>query len=531
MVWFFRFPCCRALLVLLAAQAGWSLVAYGRAADVAVDVVADPGRPSVTQHDLVLADGRRLAFTTDVALQPLRGADGAVRANIFRVAYTVEPLQEGGTRPLAFVLNGGPGAASVFLHLGGLGPWVVGFDADGGVSPPPERLQPNPHTWLAFTDLVFVDPVGTGYSRAVGGAASGDDGDGNGQDRDADATAFWGVRQDVEALGAFMRDYLMGAGRWMSPIHVVGESYGGFRVAALARHLLTDEGLRLAGGVLVSPVIDFQLIHPRPIALSAWVVLFPSLAAAAEAHGRSPRMDEFGTLAAGLAAAEAFAVDRLLPGLAAGDRLPRARRRALLEDVAGFTGLPASVVRRRRGRIDRYTFAKELLREQERVLGLYDASFVSEDAAPDVPWFANDDPTLDAIKGPFTAGINHLLRTRLAFHSDRSYEVLNERVFTQWDWSTGVDGRFGFAGAGDDLKAALSLNPALRLWIVHGLYDLVTPYFASTYAVAQMHLASSLRDNLRFSTYHGGHMFYTHEASRTAFATEARSFFDEPIFE
>ncbi len=476
---------------------------------------------STTRHSLDI-DGRRIDYTATaerLAL-PRDGAAGP-EARIFYIAYVADPPEAGPPaveRPVTFVFNGGPGAASAFLNLGALGPRLVAFNEDGTVPPPPARLADNPQSWLAFTDLVFIDPVGTGFSRATGG--------------DNPNAPFWGVRQDLESVSRFIRLYLTRTGRWLSPVFLAGESYGGFRSAALAEQLQTRYGVGVNGAILVSPVIEFSLIDLDTLSVLPWMAVLPSYAAAAIHHDRATALpdgtspDGTGSLAAALAPVEAFARTGYLTGLARGAEMDGAERERFNEFLAQVTGLPPALIRRHNGRIPRDVFMRELLRDQTRVLGAYDASIAAIDPDPGSARFQGADPTLEGLFAPYTSAFNAYVRDELRFETDLPFFLLNYEVNRNWDWRSGIEGRQGFVGTAEDLESAMTLSPQLRVLIAHGYYDLVTPYFASAYVVDQLHLHETLRPNLTLRVYRGGHMFYTQREAREAFFRDARAFYD-----
>ncbi|MGH6886936.1 MAG: S10 family peptidase, partial [Geminicoccales bacterium] len=432
-------------------------------------------------------------------------------AHLFYVAYAADRA-EPGTRPVAFVLNGGPGASAAYLHLGALGPRRVVFDEDGAAPPAPPRIVPNPDTWLTFTDLVFIDPVETGFSR-IAATAEGEE----------DGARFLGTRADLNALSAFIRLWLSRNERWTSPKFLVGESYGGFRVAALADLLAERQGIQVNGAVLISPVIEFSLHDGDDYTLLPWVLRVPSFAAVAHRHGKgSLAAAASGDLESALDEVEAFSLAELLPGLARGDALAAPAARALYQRLAAMVGLPPELVRRHAGRIPRGVFAKELLRAERRVVSLYDGSLSAIDPEP-ARSSASRDSRLTRVTATLAAAINDYLRRDLDYETDRPYRVLNREVSREWEW--GGDGR-GFIGAADDLKAVLSREPSFRVLIVHGAYDLVTPYFTSVYVARQMRLDPEVRDAVSVEVYQGGHMFYTHGAPRARLARDARMLFE-----
>lgn len=486
---------------------------------IAEDAGSRPDLPETvtTEHVLTLPDGE-LAYGATAGFLPVGPESDAPDADIFYVAYVVRGA-DAAERPISFVLNGGPGAASVYLHLGALGPRRLVMGEDGLPAPPPARLQNNPHSWLAFTDLVFIDPVGTGYSRSRRNSG----GSGNG------GSGYWGVEKDLESLAAFIRLYLTRHDRWASPKVIVGESYGGFRVARLADSLQSEHLIPLNGAIMVSPALEFALQHRARFTLLPWIVTFPAMAVSAETHGRgglgAPDSVDVGPEA--LAEAEAFARGAMLRGLALGESLPEAERAALYADMAGFLGLSEREIADNRGRISPGEFSKLLLADEGRLVGRYDGSVSGLDPYPDRPGFAGGDPSFDFLLTAFADAIVPYLRESVGFETDRAYESLNRQVNRNWDWSDGERGSpFETLGSVDALYYGMAINPNLQVVIAHGLFDLITPYFASHYLVDTMGLSPALQDNLHLFDYYGGHMFYTHDESLAAFADDLRSVYE-----
>jgi len=458
---------------------------------------ADPWAlpPEVTtSHRLALPDGP-LAYEAMAGTLELRNAKGEPEARIFHVAYRMEG-PDPGTRPITYVFNGGPGAASAFLHIGGIGPWA--FRPTQGPGPVPSGpLAENAATWLAFTDLVFVDPVGTGWSRSVEGTEEAD-------------RRFWEVGRDLDALARFVRQHRVRTGRTASPTYLAGESYGGFRTARLAETLQTDHGVDLTGIVMISPVLDFAMLEEERHELLPWVVHLPSLAAVnLEAQGRlTPDA---------LRPVERFALTDYLVGLAA----PRGAMDALVPRIAETVGLPDGVVARFRGRIPIRAFAKERGRGDGTggaVASLYDGSTLTADPYPESPMARGPDILLQGAVAPFTTAFVHYAREALGYRTERPYAVLNGEVSGRWDYGRG--GRSA-TGALDALREALSADPGLKAMIVHGVTDLVTPYFASSYVLGQMPMG----ERVRLGLYAGGHMMYLRAAPRAELAAEVRDFY------
>ncbi len=508
---------------------------------------ASPSRQGcTTQHTLTTPQGM-VPYLAEAQWQVLYDHDQPV-AELFYVAYTVESA-DAPSRPLTFVVNGGPGAASAYLHMGALGPKRVCFQANGGLPKPPVRVEDNLETWLPFTDLVFIDPIGTGFSRALPKPKDHETQDAPHSEppkakapvdapvTPAEATTpaaaaqeqakiFWSLDRDLKALGDFIQRYLSAQHRWLSPIFIAGESYGGFRVAKLARSLQQDFGVGLNGVVIISPVLEFDLLYGTDYSLANWAVAIPSMAAAAVHHGRVSTED---SPEAHAAKAETFARQALIPALALGNLALEADRQRVYGDLAALIGLPVEVVQRHRGRVDIGTFARELLKDQTRLLGLYDASVTAIDPFPNRPLNDGTDPTLEGLDRLFTGAINHHLRSTLGIATPLTYHLLNYEVFKAWTFLTDQSEKQGFVGAMDDLRVAMALNPHMQVVINHGIYDLVTPYFSSNLLMDLMPLSPELRPNLSLRHFKGGHMFYTWEDSRQQWQRSMAAFYQRAL--
>ncbi|AZO08990.1 peptidase S10 [Mesorhizobium sp. M3A.F.Ca.ET.080.04.2.1] len=445
--------------------------------------------PQVTSHSITLA-GRKLDYQAKAGTLSLLSGKGEVTAEIFYVAYSQQAPAPAKQRPVTFVFNGGPGAASAYLHLGALGPRVIATAADGEFLPPPQKLVDNPDSWLDMTDLVFVDPVGTGYSREAPGH---------------DAKEFWGVDQDAKSVGAFIRLYLAQNGRTASPLFLAGESYGGFRAALLARTLQEDVGLSPSGIVLISPALEFMLVRPDQFDQLHWALELPALAAArlgADGIGGE-------ALRSRLAEVEHYALGdyltALTSGLEQGGKLASGR-------VAEITGLPLDLVRRNFARIPTGLFAKEFSRANGKVLSPYDAMIGTADIAPQSAQAGGPDPVLDGSIPALTSAFVAYARDELNFHTDMSYRLLNGEVSHGWDYGSSEQ---GYAGVMNDLQRARSLNPSLGVVIVNGYTDLVTPYLASRYLVNQIPTLAGAKP-IRLDVVEGGHMMYFRPDGRRA---------------
>lgn len=499
-----------------------SPMAHSQTPQATVDLPA----PVETQHT-VATENRQLAYSATAGLLPIGDDPSRPEATMFYIAYTVAG-QKADERPITFLFNGGPGASSAFLHLGGIGPRKLRLNADGTPPPPPVRLEDNALTWLAFTDLVFVDPVGTGYSQ-VSPPQNVKNDESKGQTGDA-LGKFWGVQQDLASLGAFIRLYLTRSDRWMSPKVLVGESYGGLRAAALSQRLPTDFDMSLNGVILISPALEYAILQGgSDYNLLPWIVTLPSFAATASHHGRNTLADRRSDLPAALAPVETFAVSAMLTGLAQADILPAAERDAFYTALAHFTGLPRALVTRRRGRISITIFAKELLRDQGLLVGRYDGTMTGPDPYPEEMGFAGGDPSFEFLTALYAPALLAYLRDDLQYRRDTVYRVLNPETHHKWDFTSALPGKQGFVGVSSSLKLGLTVNPALQVLITHGYHDLVTPFFASRYLVNQMGLPSDIRARIRLKTYLGGHMFYLRQSSLRAFYADVLDFYGKLI--
>jgi carboxypeptidase C (cathepsin A) len=459
-----------------------------------------------THHTITLA-GRPFEYRAIAETIGLVNQKGEPSASIFVVSYQAgaapSPVRD--KRPVAFVFNGGPGAASVYLHLGAAGPRILDTPPTGAVPNPPFKLIDNPNTWLAFTDLVFIDPVGTGFSRAEG------------KDDDKNKP-FWNVQGDLASLGGVVRRWLDLHGRWASPVFLVGESYGGFRGAALA-HLLEDSaGVAVNGLVLVSPALDTEILHSEVSNPIGPAIELPSEAASAAVFaGKSP------TEAA--AAAEKFALSDYLLGLTKMTGIP-AEDDPFIARVAAITGLSAEVVQRERGRIFAGTFVHELRQKQHEILSRYDAT-VARPAAANTWDDEAGDPILGSGIPAFNSAFENYSISELGYRTEAPYRVLAGIVERKWDWDGARKGEAGLGLALSALQRALLSYPQTKVLIANGRYDLVTPYLGSRWLIDQLSLPPAVRADIRLRVYEGGHMMYMRPNSRAALAADAAQLFKD----
>ena len=445
-------------------------------------------------------------------------------AEIFSVSYIAEGDDR--SRPLTFVFNGGPGAASAYPHMGAVGPQRVEFPPDGTLPTVPARLVENESSWLAFSDLVFVDPVGTGFSRVIEPEKKGDGKDGAGKPDDAapDPKEYFGYKRDLESLCEFMGRWLSDNGRWGSPVFIAGESYGGYRVGRLVRQLQESAGVGLNGAILISPALEITSLVPTDYDTLGWVDRVPTMTAAALHHGRSRAFRKGSSLEKALRAAEEFATGDFTIFLTRGAALPAKERTRILSRLADLIGLPLDVVTRAEGRITIQRFVRELLRDERKVVGLYDTTITATDPFPDRDEFGWPDPTLSGISPAYTSAVNRVLRSEIGVVTDREYALLSYEVFTSWKNDAESHAFAPPPGATDDFRYGMALNPHMHAFITHGQYDLVTPYFTSDRLRNLMKLDPQMADRLTVQHYGGGHMFYAWETSRHAFTAAIAAF-------
>jgi carboxypeptidase C (cathepsin A) len=451
-------------------------------------------------------------------------------AELFSVAYVAEGSDL--DRPVTFVFNGGPGASSAYLHVGAVGPQRVDFPADGTLPAMPPRLVQNDESWLAFSDLVFVDPVGTGFSRIIekDGKKKDDDkketsAETSGVAQEPDPNEYFGYKRDLESLSEFIGRWLSSNRRWGSPVFIAGESYGGYRVGRLVRILQETAGIGLNGAILISPAFEFGGLSSGDYDVLQWVDRLPTMAGAAAHHGRSRAFGSDSQLDDVRRAAEVFGTSDYVEFLTRGASMPAAERDRVLSRVADLIGLPVELVTRAEGRIPINVFARELLRDERKVLGLYDATITATDPFPDREPFGGPDPTLAGIAPAYTMAINRQLRSEIGVETDREYTLLSYEVNQEWKDD---DKRHFFVppvGATDDFRYGMALNPHVKSFIAHGHFDLVTPYYASDRLRNLMRLEPAIADRVTVRHFGGGHMFYAWEESRRAFTDAISEFF------
>ncbi|MGH3795455.1 MAG: S10 family peptidase [Pseudonocardiaceae bacterium] len=471
------------------------------------DTTGEPADDLVTTSHTLTVEGRALGYTATagrIVLREENFSEGkfeghAPRAEMFVVSYTLHGA-EPATRPVTFAFNGGPGSSSVWLHLGLFGPRRVVMGDAGSPTPPPWGLTDNMESLLAHSDLVFIDPVSTGYSRTVKG----------GKPRD-----YHGYAKDIESVAELVRLWTSRSGRWLSPKFLAGESYGTLRAAALAAHLQQRHGMFLNGLILISSVLDMGAVRFTEGNDLPYSLFLPTYAAIAHYHGRHDRR----SLREVLDEAQAFASGDYPLALARGARMPEADRAEVARRVAALTGLSADYVARVRLRPEHLRFFRELRRADGLVVGRFDGRFTGWDA-DDGGEHPATDPSYAALVGPYTAGLNHYVRAELGYSSDLPYEVLTDRVLP-WSYASFEGQQVSVAGK---LAEAMRDNPHLRVHVGAGYHDGATPYFAAEHVLAQLPIPDQLRANIEIRYYEAGHMMYVHEPSRIQQSADLAAF-------
>lgn len=448
---------------------------------------------SVTHHSVTI-DGKELNYTATAGTLVLKAEDDKEgekpKASIFFVAYTLDDVEDASKRPVTFSFNGGPGSSSVWLHLGVLGPRRVQPDADGNPPQPPYQLTNNEFSILDKTDLVFIDPVSTGFSRAVPGE---------------EAKQFHGLQKDIESVGNFILLYLGRYKRWRSPKFLIGESYGTTRACGLSGYLQDRNGTYLNGIMLVSVVLNFQTIRFAVGNDLPYILFLPTYAATAFHHNKLTELetsaeDSFEKI---LDEVREFALGDYSVAMMQGSNVSDHRRQTIVKKLAMYTGLSTEYIEKTDLRIKINRFCKELLRDEGKTVGRFDSRFtgIDRDSAGENYEY---DPSSAVIQGAYTATLNDYVRGDLEFKSDLPYEILSGRVHP-WDYGSHQN---EYVNVADTLRKAMTTNPSLKVYVANGYFDLATPFLATEYTFSHLGLDKSLQDNITMSYYKAGHMMY-----------------------
>ncbi len=465
--------------------------------------------PPVVTHQQATVNGRVLRYTATAGRLPIKRADGQIEAEMFFVAYTLDD-QNAAQRPLTFAFNGGPGSSSVWLHLGALGPRRVVLQPNGFMPASPYHLKDNEYSLLDKSDLVVVDAISTGWSRA----------------RDeAETKKFLGVQGDLDAFGEFIRLYITRYGRWASPLFLFGESYGTTRAAGLAGYL-AEHGISFNGIVLLSTAMDFQTLEFQKNNDLPYILIVPSYTMIAAYHHKlaPDLMQDLGKTRSEV---EQWASTTYAQALAKGDSLSPQERQQVISQMARYTGLDPKVIDDANLRIDVAQFTHYLLIDQKLRVGRLDGRFTGPDpeGLMDTPFY---DPAESALLPPFTAMFNNYVRTDLGYKTDMPYDVfaMGQSFWRQWDWGSAVK---GFPDTATALRAAMVKDPYLKVMVLEGYYDLATPYYAANYVIDHLDLPPNFRKNISVQTYDSGHMVYVNQQALQKLKQDVARFMDSAI--
>jgi carboxypeptidase C (cathepsin A) len=468
-----------------------------------------PEEKIVTSKHAVRIGGQEIKYTATAGTILLKLEDGTPKASIFYMAYTKDDAGDVSQRPITFTFNGGPGSASVWLHLGAFGPRRVQMGDAGTLLPPPYKLVDNESSLLDVSDLVFIDPVSTGYSREVPGEP---------------AKQFHGIEEDVQSVGEFIRLYATRNKRWSSPKFIAGESYGTTRAAGLSSYMQQRFGMYFNGIILISTILNFETAEFDVGNDLPCILYLPTYTAIAWYHKKLPPDLQPGTVTAAIDESRKFATGEYAAALMQGDALPVARRAEIAQKVARLTGLSPEYVERTDLRVEIQRFTKELLRNERRTVGRIDGRFtgIDRDAAGETPEY---DPSIAAIMGPYAGMLNDYVRNELKFDSDLPYEILTGRV-RPWNYAP-YENRY--VNVAEKLRLAMTENPFLHVFVAKGYYDLATPFFAADYTFEHLGLDPSLRSHLSGAYYETGHMTYVQLASLAKMKQDLSKFIGDSV--
>jgi len=464
--------------------------------------------PPVQTHHSIRVGGRELRYTATAGRLPIKDAEGKVEAEMFFVAYTLDG-SDPSTRPLTFSFNGGPGSASIWLHMGAMGPRKVVLQPQGWMPPAPYRLEDNPNTPLDRTDIVMVDAIGTGWSRPADAAA---------------ARKFWNMRGDIEAFGEFIRLYLSRNERWSSPLYLFGESYGTTRSAGIAGYL-ANRGISFNGIVLLSTVLSFETLEFAKTNDIPFPLILPSFTWIAGYHKKLPS-DLQGDVAKAAQEARDWALGEYWAALNKGDALTPQEHANIVDKLARYTGLSKQIIEWANLRIDVRTFTHYLLSDQKLHVGRLDGRYTGPDpdGFMDTPFY---DPTSSQTGPPFTSVFNDYVRRELNYKTDMPYWTSAQQSGNfRWSWS-GVEGfGGGYPDTASALRQAIVKNPYLRVLVMEGHYDLATPYAAAEYTMDHLDLTPQYHKNISYTQYESGHMVYLDSQSHAKMKQDFVNFID-----
>jgi carboxypeptidase C (cathepsin A) len=477
----------------------------------AINAVAQDGKEwkdkniSVTKHQL-RTTAETINYTATTGYMDMRDEKDTLKANLFFIAYTKDGEADPAKRPLLFSFNGGPGSSSVWLHMGALGPKLIQMTDEGNTIAPPYKYADNPNSWLDKADIVFIDPMMTGYTRPAGRTTQNE---------------FTGYENDLRFVGDFIRLYLTRYKRWASPKFIAGESYGTTRAAGLSGYLQERHGVYVNGIILISAILDFGTVRADRGNDLPYALQLPTFAATSWYHKKLN--GRYNNLTALVKEVQQFAMTEYNSALMKGDQLTGAERAAIVDKLHNYTGLSKEYLEETNLRLSVGRFNKELLRAERKTVGRLDSRITGQDY--DAAGESYDyDPSLDiAISGPYTTAINDYIRRELKYDNDLPYEILTGRV-RPW-----VNSQDKYLNVAETLRGAMVRNPFLKVWICNGYYDMATPYFATDYVIHHMFLPANLQKNINFTYYEAGHMMYIHKPSLLQLKKDYVQFMDNTL--
>ena len=478
--------------------------AANASAQAPANAPAPPEDHLVTTEHSAIVRGQPLDYTVTAGTMVVDTAGG--KCELFFAAYTVEGFGSAADRPLTFVFNGGPGSSSEWMHMGFLGPRRIAFDQDGQVAQFPAPIADNDYSVLDITDLVFIDPVGTGYSRPVEGV---------------DLSNFIGYENDNRTVGDFIRLYINRYGRWSSPKYLAGESYGTIRAIGLAKYLSDRYSLGLNGIMLISSVNDFTTMMENTPSDYTYALYLPTYAADAWYHGRLAPQYQDMKLEDLLAEVRAFAGGEYLSALFAGRRLDDARREDVASRIAVYTGLDREDILKANLRVLYWDFCEKLLSDKRLVIGRIDGRYTGPATGGSMA-DGEADPSAAALSDVFGMAVNQYINDELGFHTDRHYEPISLEVNEKWKYPASETSGFTQEKI---IYEAMSKNRFMKIWVLCGYYDMATPFFAAEWTYDHVFLNKEYEKNLMFTYYPSGHMIYMHEPSLAEFREQAEKWY------
>ncbi|MCD4786379.1 MAG: peptidase S10 [Candidatus Eremiobacteraeota bacterium] len=467
-----------------------------------------PGDKESITHHVAQINGKPLRYKATAGYLKIKDEKQKIKTRVFYISYEKEGLKDRTKRAVTFAFNGGPGAASAWVHFGAMGPKRVKFTEEGKVCPPPYEFVNNEYSWLEFTDLVFVDPIGTGYSSPG---------------EDEDSGQFYGVEEDIKWVGEFIRIYISRNNRWLSPKFIAGESYGTYRAAGLIATLQEKYAMDFNGVVFISSALDYLYFDFSPGNDLPYLLFLPAYTATAWYHKKLPE-ELRADLKKTLEVVEDWALSEYSQALIKGDLLSDEERDRIIGQMSQYTGLSKEYIDDSNLRVKPHRFMKQILKDTKEVVGLYDSRLKAPDIDP-MSDKLKTDPSLFNIYGSCIGCLHDFLRNELKYENDLPYKPLSRDVSKNWDWASGIDGGMGYVSVTEKLVEAMNYNRYLNVFFACGYFDLCTSYFLHKYTIAHMGLDPRLKENVTYDCYEAGHMMYVHMPSRKKLFNDLSEFY------